>query len=425
MSLLLEALKKAEAAKRRDDGNGDAAGADAEAAPVTPPPAPRITPAHELELIDDEIAQAARFAGLDVPEPTRPRQPATAASGAEAARLLFDAKRPATRSVSPLGWLIGAATLLLLGIGAWVFWQIQTLDQGAAPPPRASSSGPASIARPAAAPTAAPVLATAAPEDAGATTQPSSPVPATADGRAESAPPDAGHGPVAVSSRYLSGQLRGSADAPAQTVPPPSAQPASPIRITRNPPRIPQGVAEGYAAFNAGEFGRARLAYESALRADPRNPDALHGLAALAQLRGDDTMARELMRRIAEVDPSDTGARIALNEGSDPVTQEARLLDLEAARPQSATVALALGNLYASQARWREAQQAYFNAYSRAPEQPDHAYNLAVSLDQLRQPRLALRYYREALALGDQHVAAFDAQQVSARIAALETADGR
>jgi tetratricopeptide (TPR) repeat protein len=432
VSLLLEALKKAEAAKRRDDGNGDAAGADVaapqSAAPPAAPPTPRITPAHELELIDDEIAQAARFAGLDVPEPTPSPPPAPASSGAEAARLLFDAKRPAPRSVSPLSWLIGAAAVLLLGVGAWVVWQIQSLERGTALAPRAPPTRPGAIAAPAAMPATAPLAAASAPAHADSTPlQPPSSAAASADGLTQSASPRAGHEPVAVSSRYLSGQLRAASEAPmpADTAHPPSAPPASPIRITRNPPRIPQGVADGYTAFNAGEFDRARLAYESALRADPRNPDALHGLAALAQLRGDDTMARELMRRIAEVDPSDTGARIALNEGSDPVTQEARLLDLEAARPQSATVALALGNLYASQARWREAQQAYFNAYSRAPEQPDHAYNLAVSLDQLRQPRLALRYYREALALRNRHVAAFDAQQVSARIAALEIADGR
>ena len=51
----------------------------------------------ELIALVDEIAQAARFAGLDVPEP----QPAPAPAptpGAEAARMLFDAKRPQSRS---------------------------------------------------------------------------------------------------------------------------------------------------------------------------------------------------------------------------------------------------------------------------------------------------------------------------------------
>jgi cytochrome c-type biogenesis protein CcmH/NrfG len=146
---------------------------------------------------------------------------------------------------------------------------------------------------------------------------------------------------------------------------------------------VPQDVSEGFAAFNAGELDRARIAYERALRADPRNPDALHGLAALARHNGDEARVKQLMRRIADVAPDDASAQVALSENVDPAMQEARLLNIAAAQPQSAPTALALGNLYASQARWREAQQAYFNAWTLAPDQPDHAYNLAVSLDQL------------------------------------------
>jgi hypothetical protein len=129
VSLLLEALKKAEAAKRRDDEQ-DVAGAAAKPEAPTPAPLPpRITPAHELELIDDEVAQAARFAGLDVPEP-RPAAPVAPAPGAEAARMLFDAKRPPPRNRSILPWALGAAALVLLGIGAWVMWQIGLLERG-------------------------------------------------------------------------------------------------------------------------------------------------------------------------------------------------------------------------------------------------------------------------------------------------------
>ena len=146
---------------------------------------------------------------------------------------------------------------------------------------------------------------------------------------------------------------------------------------------------------------------------------------ALADVRGDAQQARMLLRRIAEIDPADPSVQVALSENVDPAAQEARLLNIAAAQPQSAPAAFALGNLYAGQARWREAQQAYFNAWTLAPDQPDHAYNLAVSLDQLRQPRLALQYYREALTLRSQRSAAFDADAVAARIAALQaTPDG-
>ena len=430
MSLLLEALKKAEAAKRREEE-----GTTEVRAPDAPAPAPRITPAHELELIDDEIAQAARFAGLDVPEPAPAPAPA-AAPGAEAARLLFEAKQPQPSRSSSLVWLLGGGAVLLLAVGAWVAWQVRTLEgsgqtvQPARQPPLAQNTPatpvgtgsenaatvapqPAASASPAAAPIiTAPV--TAAPAPVPGTQAPLAPAALPATPTLAAAP--------AESSRFLSGQLSAPAAAPA---PAPSAPAAAPIRITRNAPVVPQDVADGYAAFQAGEFDRARLAYERALRADPRNPDALHGLAALAQRNNDEARARQLMRRIAEVDPSDTAARVALSDHSDPATQEARLLDIAAAQPKSSAAALALGSLYASQGRWREAQQAWFNAYTLAPEQPDNAYNLAVSLDQLRQPRLALQYYREALTLRDRHAASFDADAVAVRIQALQAQDGR
>nr|WP_306441794.1 tetratricopeptide repeat protein [Methyloversatilis sp. XJ19-49] len=408
--MLLEALKKAEAAKRREE---DPAAAS-ETTPVAAPPPARITPAHELELIDDEFAQAARFAGLDVPEP-RPATPPPPAPGPEAARVLFDAKRPAPRGKSPLTWLLGVAGLLLLGIVGWVMWQIGLLDSSRAVVPAASLPPPPALI---AAPTPAPVPLPEQPTASVAAVAPSS-LAAASPVTAPAALPDDALA-AAPSSRFLSGQL--AADAPAPTQPPAAAPAAPPIRITRNAPVIPQDINEGYAAFNAGEYDRARVAYERALRADPRNPDALHGLMALADVRGDAQQARMLLRRIAEIDPADPSVQVALSENVDPVAQEARLLNIAAAQPQSAPAAFALGNLYAGQARWREAQQAYFNAWTLAPDQPDHAYNLAVSLDQLRQSKLALQYYREAMTLRSQRSAAFDADAVATRIAALQAA---
>ncbi|MGV3590440.1 MAG: tetratricopeptide repeat protein, partial [Gammaproteobacteria bacterium] len=52
-----------------------------------------------------------------------------------------------------------------------------------------------------------------------------------------------------------------------------------------------------------------------------------------------------------------------------------------------------LGNHYAAQGRWSEAQGAYYNALLTArrsaggPVHPDYAFNLAVSLEQLNQPQ--------------------------------------
>jgi MSHA type pilus biogenesis protein MshL len=102
-----------------EGGGGEATRRGARTSPGSPrnpprrcpaPRHPRITPAHELELIDDEVAQAARFAGLDVPEPTAGctcGATARGRSGAHAVRR----KRPPAQPL-PLSWALGAAALV-------------------------------------------------------------------------------------------------------------------------------------------------------------------------------------------------------------------------------------------------------------------------------------------------------------------------
>lgn len=425
MSLLLDALKKAEAAKRPDEEKGAAVTA---VKPETPMPLPpRIAPVHELELIEDEIARAARFTEVDAPA-SKPAAPIAPAPQGEAARMLFDAKRPPPRKRSILPWALGAAALVLLGIGAWVMWQIGLLEKdhgtGAL---QARNRAPATDAVHIPTMTTAPLASPGDPapgpvaSDRKPPADDRSPGYATTLATISTAAPDtlAVKSQADESSRFLAGQVTPAP--PATTQAPASVAPVTaPIRVLRNAPGVPQDVSDGFAAFTAGELDRARIAYERALHADPRNPDALHGLAALARQNGDEVTVKQLMRRIADVAPDDAVAQIALSENVDPAMQEARLLNIAAAQPQSAPTAFALGNLYASQTRWREAQQAYFNAWTLAPDQPDHAYNLAVSLDQLRQSRLALQYYREALSLRGQRAAAFDADAVTRRIASLQ-----
>ena len=80
----------------------------------------------------------------------------------------------------------------------------------------------------------------------------------------------------------------------------------------------------------------------------------------------------------------------------------------------------ALGNDFARQRRWSEAQQAYFNAFSLDPDNPDYAYNLAVSLDQLNQPRAALSYYERARQLSEARSAQFNRAQLEQRVNELK-----
>jgi tetratricopeptide (TPR) repeat protein len=78
-----------------------------------------------------------------------------------------------------------------------------------------------------------------------------------------------------------------------------------------------------------------------------------------------------------------------------------------------------LGNQLAQQGRWVEAQQEYFKAFAAEPDNADYAYNVAVSLDHMRRPPLALEYYQRAIALAKARSASFDIAAAEQRAAQL------
>ncbi|MFN3545253.1 MAG: tetratricopeptide repeat protein [Thiobacillus sp.] len=112
------------------------------------------------------------------------------------------------------------------------------------------------------------------------------------------------------------------------------------------------------------------------------------------------------------------GALLDLLGNTDNQAAESRL-KLLIDREPSPHLYQTLGNLYADQGRWPEAQAAYFEAFRSAPGNADYAFNLAVSLDQLRQYPAALSYYEKALALGGAH--RFDREQALARVQQLKS----
>ena len=73
-------------------------------------------------------------------------------------------------------------------------------------------------------------------------------------------------------------------------------------------------------------------------------------------------------------------------------------------------------NQYALQRRWPDAQLAYAKAVAMDPDNPDYAYNLAVSLEHMRQPQPALQQYRRALSLALRRTASFDPAAAEARV---------
>ena len=129
--------------------------------------------------------------------------------------------------------------------------------------------------------------------------------------------------------------------------------------------------------------------YRRALDVDPRNATALAGLAAVAEFSRPEGIESQLRADIA-------------------------------ASPSSAPLHFTLGNLFALQSRWGEAQVEYFEAYRLEPESADFAYNLAVSLDHMRQPKLAAEYYSRALDGARNQATQFDPQVAARRLAQLK-----
>jgi tetratricopeptide (TPR) repeat protein len=213
---------------------------------------------------------------------------------------------------------------------------------------------------------------------------------------------------------------------PSQRVPDPRVAPRAAettASVSRVPAQVHPRVEAGYAAYLAGDLAAARSEYQQALREEAANRDALLGLAALDVRAGRYESAEALYLRVLQVDPRDPQAQaalIALRSGrSDPLATESRVKTLLAADPSAHALNFALGNQLAQQNRWAEAQQEYFKAYTAEPDNADFAYNLAVSLDHLRQPRQALDYYQRAIGLSEKRGASFDIGAARVRAAEL------
>ena len=163
-----------------------------------------------------------------------------------------------------------------------------------------------------------------------------------------------------------------------------------------------------YQAYRDGKFEQAQALYREVLSQAPRNTDALLGLAAIAQRRGADALAAQYYGKVLALDPRNAVANAGMSALSTDENHESRLKMLLAEQKDSPSLLFALGNQYADQARWSEAQQAYFNAYKLEPDNADLAFNLAISLEHLGQNKLSSQYYQRAVQLDTGNSAGFD-----------------
>ena len=189
-------------------------------------------------------------------------------------------------------------------------------------------------------------------------------------------------------------------------------------------PRVSPELMAAYRAFNAGDDSEAQELYRKVLRTDLRNVDALLGMAAIAQRQGRLQDAMGWYGKVLEVEPRNPIAQAAMVNAvgqADPVTSESRIKNLLVQQPNSANLHAALGSLYTERGQWTAAQQSYFEAHRLEPGNPEYAFNLAISLDQLGKPLLALDYYKKTLELIQRNTTtSIDRHQLESRISQLQ-----
>ncbi len=442
MSLLLEALKKAELAKQV--AKAEAPSPEPKPEPTKPVMTREKLPdiSQPLEILTDDLpsseTQAAETAAARPEfsleeqatfEPAARPTPSTnefARTGERAqAQQLFQVKEMDYNPRRPFYLTLGALAVVGLGYAGYVWWQMR---------PRYSVPPVEMQARPVATPAPTTASATVArPSQPDAAPPPPAPqpaVPAPARTAVPGIPPIQPVRPPRLKSQPTSGTLTSgspalrpeSSSGSTGSVSPRAGEVLAPIAINAPTLAIDPLVEQAYQAFQRNDLAAARDGYQRALAREPTNRDALLGLAAIDVRSGQLGSAEARYLRLLEMDPRDSHAvasLISLRGQLDPVASESRLKTLIASLPEAALLHFSLGNQYAQQSRWSEAQAAYFKAHSVDPENADYAFNLAVSLDQLHQGKLALEFYQRALTLTEKHVASFNPANARLRVQEL------
>ena len=403
MSLLMKALEKA--AKDREGGEAVTAASPksaglslepiAENAGVAPKPVPAATaPPAARSSVSAEAKQSAKAAsvmqaGRDTPS------------------------SPGILRRRPLYVFSVAAGLVAVSYGGYVYLQLtnpalfvkQTLrplqnTTTAIPPPTttAAVTTPPSLASLDALGVEPAPVSPPQPEKGSTASRTATPPPSTA-----TALPRESAAPAKTTAANTSVSAASTATAPLP-LPVASDAPRDDIKVTTGAgaPVLNPLLAEAYAALNAGNLDASQRLYNQVLRSEPANIDVLLGLAAIATQQGNSEEATRRYLKILELDPRHALAQAALVGilgRADPQSAETRVKQLIAREPAAAYLHFALGITYVDQKRWPDAQQSFFQAHQLQPDNPDYAFNLAVALEHIGQPKTALNFYRRALQL--------------------------
>jgi tetratricopeptide (TPR) repeat protein len=198
---------------------------------------------------------------------------------------------------------------------------------------------------------------------------------------------------------------------------------ASPSLVSSQTKPVPK-LEAAYAAYQRGNPDEAVRLYQEVLKADPTQRDAWLGLAVIAHASNQREPAMDAYKRVLRLEPQNATALAGVNSLSSnagEAQQESRLRELLARSPQEADLNHALALVLSGEQRWSEAQPLFFKAHTLAPQEPQFAYNLAVSLDHMRKSSLAAQYYQTALTLAQGKTPSFNESNARTRLAALRS----
>lgn len=444
MSLLMEALKKAEQAKRKAAEAGTVARAATQSSPppqagvaleltpheVTPPKVTRVNPAESPHV--PAPSEAAKFTTIvdrvaPVAEPEKPLMPE---QKAEIAPMVKPATAPALE-ISPLPaavpprvqpaaapaaskskittgqrasrvflWSLSGSVLLLM-FGGGGYWYYNSMSDFL------KSQTTKGLPQ-------APVLS----EIPAPPVEPA-PTPVAANDGKNAAPPKS----VVVKPSQRVAPVSRAVAAPEPE--PPAAPATPPISVSRNVDQMEtfNSLQQAYRHYQNGDDARAQVLYAQVLDHEEHNRDALLGLAAIAVRQNDRLKAQDIYSELLTLDPRDTVAQagfVGVTRSLDPLQQEARVKQMLEQEPNAPHLLFTYATFLMQQQRWGEASRVLLSAYQAQRDNPDYAFNLAVTLDHQGQNANALTYYRTALDLASKQSASFRADEVRRRIELLQ-----
>ncbi len=181
---------------------------------------------------------------------------------------------------------------------------------------------------------------------------------------------------------------------------------------------------KAFYAYEKGDYEKAKELYNLSLKENGNDLFALSGLGAIASKKGEFAKAISYYTQILKLEPNNKQAKKALlnlesKNDKDP-SLKTKLEKLIQKSPNDPSLKFSLGNSYAKEGRWIEAQEQYFLASSTELSNPVYALNLAISLDQLGKHTEAVHFYRKALELSEIQGSSFDTLSVKQRIKVLK-----